>query len=61
MRDKTILKAVTTITILWIYVLVWCILELIFYGEITPRVVDDIILILFIPFIWNSVSVDIRK
>lgn len=34
--------------------LIWQGLELIIYGEIQPRVVDDIMGLLFIPFIWKT-------
>lgn len=34
--------------------LIWQGLELLFYGEIQPRVVDDIMGVLFIPFVWKT-------
>ncbi len=58
---KNIIKIGVTILILWIIGLLWCTLELLFYGQITHRIVDDIVLLMFIPFIWNSISVDIGK
>lgn len=34
----------------------WQGLELLIYGQIQPRVVDDIMGLLFLPFIYNAVS-----
>jgi len=41
-------------TIFWYILLslVWQGLELLIYGEITPRTVDDIMMLCFLPFIW---------
>lgn len=33
---------------------IWQMLECIAYGEIQPRVVDDIMVLLFIPFIYGT-------
>jgi len=36
--------------------LIWQGLELLIYGKITPRIVDDIMMFLFLPFIWIAVQ-----
>lgn len=38
----------------WFFILsiVWQVLELLFYKEVQPRIVDDIMMLLFLPFIW---------
>ena len=52
--DRT-LKAVSV----WIVLaLVWRGLELLLYGEIQPRTVDDIMWFLFLPFIYMAVNID---
>lgn len=33
---------------------IWQMLEYIAYGEVQPRVVDDIMVLLFIPFIYGT-------
>ena len=33
---------------------IWQMLEHLIYGEIQPRIVDDIMMLLFIPFIYIS-------
>ena len=42
----------------WVTVLnlVWMGLELLLYGEIQARRVDDIMFILFLPFIWMAMG-----
>lgn len=50
--DRT-LKAVYV----WIVLaLIWMGLELLLYGEIQPRTVDDIMWFLFLPFIYMAVN-----
>lgn len=42
---------------IWIALaLIWMCLELLLYGEIQPRAVDDIMWILFLPFIYMAVN-----
>ena len=50
--DRT-LKAVFILIVL---ALVWMGLELLLYGEIQPRTVDDIMWFLFLPFIYMAVN-----
>lgn len=33
---------------------IWNMLEIFIYGHVQPRIVDDIMIILFIPFIYLS-------
>ena len=33
---------------------IWQMLEYLIYGEVQPRIVDDIMMLLFIPFIYMS-------
>lgn len=33
---------------------IWQMLEYIAYGEVQPRIVDDIMVLLFIPFIYGT-------
>lgn len=52
LMDRT-LKAVY----IWIILaLAWMGLELLLYGEIQPRTVDDIMWFLFLPFIYMAVN-----
>ena len=50
--DRT-LKAVYVWTVL---ALIWMGLELLLYGEIQPRTVDNIVWFLFLPFIYKAVN-----
>lgn len=50
--DRT-LKAVYVWTVL---ALIWMGLELLLYGEIQLRTVDDIMWFLFLPFIYKAVN-----
>lgn len=46
---------VIKVIIMWITIaLVWSALELICYGEAQPRIVDDIMWILWLPFIYDA-------
>ena len=61
MNKKVLIKIGVTVMVLWVIGLIWCALELLFYGHITHRILDDIVLLIFIPFVWNNIKVDIRK
>lgn len=52
LMDRT-LKAVYVWTVL---ALIWMGLELLLYGEIQPRTVDNIMWFLFLPFIYKAVN-----
>ncbi len=45
-------RIVLTLFIIWLYGWVWMCLENMFYGSIENRLVDNIMMILFIPFIF---------
>lgn len=53
MKRKGKAALYTYITILLLNC-IWEMLELIFYKEIQPRVVDDIMVLFFIPFIYGT-------
>ena len=53
MKRKGKAALYTYITILLLNC-IWEMLELIFYKEIQPRVVDDIMVLSFIPFIYGT-------
>ena len=55
------IKIMWTILTLWIYGVIWIGLEFIIYGEITNRLVDNIMLVLMIPIIWKSIKIDENK
>ena len=35
---------------------VWMLLEVLLYGELQPRLVDDIMMVLFIPMIYKATN-----
>lgn len=50
-------------TMVWIVILaaLWEWLEISLYGAPQPRVVDDIMILFFIPFVYSAVSKDTKK
>lgn len=50
-RVKAIIQTAIAIVILCG---IWQMLEYLIYGEVQPRIVDDIMMIFFIPFIYIS-------
>jgi hypothetical protein len=38
------------------YCSIWMLLEILLYGELQPRLVDDIMMILFIPMIYKATN-----
>lgn len=46
---------ILTCIITILYSLIWMILERAIYKEIQPRIVDDIMMLLFIPFIYYAI------
>lgn len=50
-----------TIFLLFVYTLIWQILELAIDGYVTERPIDTIMLLLFTPFIYYSVNVITKK
>lgn len=57
MKKQNLIKIIKTCVILLIISLIWFVLEMIFYGEYQPRIVDDVIMLIFIPFIWKSIPI----
>lgn len=49
-------RAVRAIGWYLILVIIWQVLELVFYKEIQPRIVDDIMGILFFVFIYQAMG-----
>lgn len=45
-----------TILLYFMFCVIWWSLELIFYQEIQPRIVDDIMSIILVPIIWKAVE-----
>ena len=52
MAYKILLTCVITLA----YCIIWEMLEKAIYGQIQGRIVDDIIMLLFIPVIWKAVE-----
>ena len=52
---KSIYAIILTIIYIVILTLLWQILEYFIYGEIQYRIVDDIMMLFFIPFIYKSI------
>ena len=50
------IRIIKTILIAYGIALIWQWLEKLVYGEIQPRVVDDIIWFLYLPFIYMAVK-----
>lgn len=48
----TLERIVLTLFIIWLYGWVWMYLENMIYGAIENRLVDNIMMLLFIPFIF---------
>ena len=38
------------------YCSIWMLLEVLLYGELQPRLVDDIMMVLFIPMIYKATN-----
>lgn len=52
-KTKQIIK---TCCVVWIYNLIWMTLELLFYREIQPRIVDDIMMLIITPMIYKALE-----
>ena len=54
-KKRTVIKRIiTTLVITFMYCMVWMALEYIFSGKIVNNLVDNIIMVLFIPIIYSS-------
>ena len=49
-------RALKAIYVWIVFALVWMGLELLLYGEIQPRIVEDIMWLLFFPFIYKAAN-----
>ena len=49
-------RIIKTLFVVWIYCIVWMLLEKILYGQIEYRIVDDIMMILFSPMIYKAMT-----
>lgn len=49
-------RVAKTVLIVWFYCIVWQITELILYGGIEHRVVDDIMMLVFTPVIYKALK-----
>ena len=58
---KIYIQIIWTSMITYIYCLIWVTLEVSIYGSIQIRLVDDIMMLLFIPPIWISVNALFEK
>jgi hypothetical protein len=54
-------RALKAIYVWIVFALVWMGLELLLYGEIQPRIVDDIMWFLFLPFVYMAVKQDLGE
>ena len=54
--EKDMDKIFKTILLVFIFCIIWTTLEKFIYGEVQPRIVDDIIMILLIPVFYSAVS-----
>ena len=52
MKNLKLKRFVATLAIMLVICYVWMGLEFLFYNEIQTRVVDDLIMLLFSPFIY---------
>lgn len=52
---------IKTLVVTLVYSIVWMILEEIIYGNVKPRIVDDIMMILFMPIIYLAVNNNFYK
>ncbi len=50
--EKIAFRFLITLIITWMYCNVWMVLEKIIDGQVTNRLVDNIIMLLFIPIIY---------
>lgn len=50
-------------TAIWtmIYAFVWIVLEVIIYGNVTDRLIDNIMMLLFIPMIYKAMGEPERR
>lgn len=49
-------RTIKTLFVASIYCIVWCLLELVLYGQAENRDVDNIMMVLFMPMIYRAVG-----
>lgn len=49
-------KILLTCAVVFVYCMIWSGLEQALYGENQGRIVDDIMMLLFIPIIWKAIE-----
>ena len=49
-------RIIKTLFVVWIYGIVWIILEIILYGYPDSRIIDEIMLMLFTPIIYKAMN-----
>lgn len=58
---RVTLRLLITLLITWIYCAIWVWLEKIIDGSITNRIVDNIIIMLFVPIIYIATDTMVKK
>lgn len=53
------MKICKTIILTFVICTIWSLLEYVIYGEIEDRIVDNIMMVLFIPVIYRAVGAEI--
>ena len=54
------MKICKTIILTFVICTIWLLLEYVIYGEIEDRIVDNIMMVLFIPVIYRAVGTEIH-
>ena len=49
-------RTIKTLFVVWIYCIAWSLLEVILYGQVENREVDNIIMGLFTPIIYKAMD-----
>lgn len=49
-------RIIKTLFVVWIYCIVWSLLEVILYGQVENREVDNIIMAIFTPIIYKAMD-----
>lgn len=49
-------RIIKTLFVVWIYCIVWSLLEVILYGQVENREVDNIMMSLFAPIIYKAME-----
>ena len=49
-------RIIKTLLITWLYCIIWILLEFVIYGNVENSIVDNIIMLLFIPVIYKATN-----